>query len=140
MNKKNIGVAVLVAVVFAGAGFYGGMSYAKAAGPMRGNTAFAGGQFAGRMGGAGGRAGFGGAVAGQILSKDATSFTVKMQDGSTKIVLLSASTTVMKTSQGSVTDLTTGTNVVVTGSANADGSVTAQRVQLGGVFMTRPQQ
>jgi transcription elongation GreA/GreB family factor len=47
-------------------------------------------------------------VGGEILSKDATSLTLKMQDGSTKIVLISPSTQVMKNTEGTADDLVVG--------------------------------
>lgn len=80
-------------------------------------------------------------TAGEILSNDGTSITIKMADGSTKIVLVSPSTQVMKMAAGSLSDLSTGTNVSVVGSANSDGSVTATSVQIrpaGFATTTRP--
>ncbi len=129
MDKKYIISAVVGAVVIAGAGFYAGDTYAKSSTPAR--SAFAAGQFAGRMGGMGiGTRGAGGFTAGEIISKDATSITIKMQDGSTKIVLVGASTQIMKAASGTAADLVSGTQVVVTGSVNSDGSLTAQSVQI----------
>ena len=78
----------------------------------------------------------GGAVSGSIIAADSSSITVKTTDGSTKIVLLSSSTTVSKVSEGSQSDLTTGQNVIVTGTTNNDGSVTATRVELGATLNT----
>ena len=76
----------------------------------------------------GGLRGFGGGTIGQVLSKDANSITVKLPDGSTKIVFFSGTTTIDKTAQGTSTDLKTGETVAVNGSANSDGSITAQRI------------
>ena len=73
----------------------------------------------------------GGAVSGSIIAADATSITVKTSDGGTKIVLVSGSTTVAKTSEATQADLTVGQDVIVTGTTNSDGSVTATRVQVG---------
>jgi hypothetical protein len=87
--------------------------------------------------GAGGTGGFpgggagGGLVAGDIIAKDATSITVKLSDGSTKIVLLAPSTTVNVAQAGTTNDLVTGKTVTVTGTTNSDGSVTATRIQIG---------
>jgi hypothetical protein len=60
--------------------------------------------------------------------------TVKIADGSSKIVLLGASVTVSKTSDGSKDDLKTGAKVGVFGTDNSDGSVTAQNIQLNPTF------
>ncbi|MBC7293407.1 MAG: hypothetical protein H5T84_04735, partial [Thermoleophilia bacterium] len=51
--------------------------------------------------------------------------------GSSKIVLYSGSTTMVKTLEATAADLATGQEVVITGSENSDGTVTAQRIQLG---------
>jgi hypothetical protein len=144
---KPIYVIILV-IVFAAAGFYGGVIYQK---NQRSSFSFAGGgaggQYAGRrFGGAGGAAGQGGAgggaammpVRGQIVAAGNNSITVKMQDGSSKIVNLTGQTQVNKTTSGSASDLKTGTTVTAIGAANSDGSVTAQNVMIGnGAMMMR---
>ncbi len=127
---------IAVAVVLVGAGFGGGYTFAKSQSPANGMLAAGfpegtGGQFAGRSGsmGMGTRAG-GGFVSGEILSKDSTSVTVKMIDGSTKIVLLGSSAQISKSAEGTAADLAIGASVLVNGSTNSDGSVTAQNVQI----------
>lgn len=129
MNKKILG-GIVTALVVVGGSFYGGMAYAKSTTPSRGQFT-ANGQFGAGVAGAS-RTGMrtGGFTAGQILLKDATSITIKMQDGSTKIVLIGSSTQIMKTAAGSQNDLATGTEVTVTGPTNSDGSITAQSVQI----------
>ncbi|HVU80124.1 MAG TPA: hypothetical protein VHD37_02045, partial [Candidatus Paceibacterota bacterium] len=108
MTNKQKAIAAVAAVIIAGASFWGGMAYAKHASPMRGNFQFGMGNGAFMRGGAafsgGASAGRGqGAItAGSVLSQDASSITLKLMDGGTRIVLLSASTTVSKTAQGSV--------------------------------------
>jgi hypothetical protein len=133
MNKNTAVTVALVLLVGVG-GFYGGMTYQKSQSPANG---FA--QYGGRMGQGGpaggpggmGRNGFGRPVAGQIIEKDASSITVKMQDGSTKIVLLSNSTTINKATKAIKDDLKKGENVMVVGTTNSDGSVTANNINLG---------
>lgn len=126
----------MAVVMVGGISFYGGMTYAKsnssAAGAAGARGQFAAGQFATRTG----TRGAGGFTTGAILSKDATSATVKLQDGSTKIVLFGTSTQIMKTSAGGLSDVTAGTNVVVTGTSNSDGSITAQSIQIRPAGMT----
>ena len=82
-----------------------------------------------------------GFTAGQIISSDDTSLTIKLQDGGSKLVFLAASTTIQKTTDGTRQDLKDGANAVVTGDANADGSVTARSIQLRTdlpIFQTPP--
>ena len=83
---------------------------------------------------------------GTIIAKDATSITVQLRSvGSstptttgTKIVLYDASTQIMKTDTGTTNDLTIGQSVVVGGTANSDGSVTATSIQLRPATTGRP--
>ena len=129
MNNKVI-AGVIGVFVIAGGAFYGGMAYGKINVPTRaGNGQFVasvnGVRASGMRGGANG-----GFTAGEIISKDSTSITIKMQDGSTKIVLVATSTEIMKSSAGSFNDLSVGASVTINGAANSDGSVTAQNVQI----------
>lgn len=126
MNTKLIAGVVVGLVIGGGVGYV--VPHAGAAAPAA-RAQFVQGQFAGRTGGTGG-AGRAAGTAGQIIGKDASSITVKLQDGSTKIVLIGTSTPIMKTAQGSPADLTEGENVFVAGGVNADGSITAQSVEL----------
>lgn len=129
-------MAVIVLAVASG-GFYAGMKYQQTRRP-------AGGAF--MNGGAGsvrfrseGRT-INGArqVMGEIIDKDDASITVKMPDGSTRIVMVSDKTPVNKAEKGSLDDLKNGQTVAVFGTDNADGSVTAQNVQLNpGVRMMK---
>ncbi len=80
--------------------------------------------------GQGPQTGFGGMVMGEIVSQDESSITVKIQDGSTKMVVLGDSTTYSKTQSIEKAELSMGNQVRIFGSANSDGSITAQNVQL----------
>jgi hypothetical protein len=81
-----------------------------------------------------------GGTAGQVLSFSGGTMTIKMTDGSTKLVLVGSSTAILKTAQGSAADLSAGTEVVVGGTPNSDGSVTAQSIQIRPAgMMNRPQ-
>lgn len=136
MSTKIIIPVLIVLVAVGGGAFYGGTVYAKSKGDARatgrGAAAFAGGAFAGRggAGGAGGARTGGGFTTGEVLSKDATSITLKLPDGGSKNIFLSASTTVNMMAAGSLDDVKTGTNVSITGAANQDGSVTASAIQI----------
>ncbi|MFH1192817.1 MAG: DUF5666 domain-containing protein [Candidatus Jorgensenbacteria bacterium] len=134
--KKIILLAIIGIVVVGGAGFYGGMVYGKGqqtAVQPRGGLA----QFGGQQNGGMARRSAGNFVGGEILNKDDKSITVKMQDarlpdgqGGSKIVFLSGATKVSKTVESSLNDLAVGENVTVNGTANPDGSVTAQSIQV----------
>jgi hypothetical protein len=86
---------------------------------------------------AGTRMGGGGPVSGEIISVDENSITVKMEDASSKIVLLSKDTLINKSSVGSLENLIKGENVMVIGKTNSDGSVSAQTISIGGRMMQR---
>ncbi|MDD4938069.1 MAG: hypothetical protein PHX34_03595 [Candidatus Shapirobacteria bacterium] len=67
---------------------------------------------------------------GEIISLDDTSITVKMVDGSSKIVLISDSTSVNQSVTASKADLKIGLQVAVMGDQNTDGSVTGQSIEI----------
>ena len=131
MDKKKIITLVVVAVVAGGIGFFGGTKFSQAKAKTA-QAAFRGGAggaaFAGRRG-ANSQNG-GGFTGGQIISKDDKSITIKTMDGGSKIVFLAGSTQISKSVSGTSADLNNGENVVVTGTANSDGSVTAQNIQI----------
>jgi hypothetical protein len=129
---KNSLIITIVLVVAIGAGaFYGGMLY----GQQSRRSAFAGqfggaGGFGGTQRTGGGRAGGSRPVNGDIIASDSNSITVKLADGSSKIVIVSDTTSINKASQATKADLITGQKVMVFGQANSDGSITAQSIQL----------
>lgn len=131
MKSKDLAIIIIVAIVVGAAAFYGGMQYQKS----NNRAAFgAFGQGRGTMMQGFGQNGQNGQnfrpVRGSIISQDDKSITVKMQDGSTRIVLLSDKTVYLKSTAGAKGDLKTGDTVNVIGSQNSDGSVTAQDVQI----------
>ena len=77
---------------------------------------------AGRVG-----AGF---LSGGVIAKDEKSLTLKLPDGSTKIIFLSSSTQISKTAEGTIDDIEIGKEIMVTGSQNSDGSYTVKTIQL----------
>ena len=155
MNKNHYIAVIAMVVVVGGGAFYGGMQYgiskAKAiqvaargnfGGGANGSQRIGAGIQGGQNGGQrmnGGAIG-GGFINGSILSKDDKSITVKSQDGSSKIIFFSDSTTIGKATAGSVSDLATGQQVMVNGKANSDGTIAAQNIQIRPMETNQPVQ
>ncbi len=142
MKNKNtmIIVAVVLIIVAAAGGFFGGMMYQKNQTPSIGGTAGRG-SYAGRFGGQAGQNSSFRSARGQVLDMNNDSMTIKLSNGSTEIVVLSASTAFMQSTKAALSDVKTGDTINVVGTANSDGSVTAQQVQINppqGGFPTRP--
>lgn len=135
--KKEILYPVIAAVVVGALAFFGGMKYQQSkmrafGGDRQGNFMMQGGRTGGANGAQGGQRMMTQGmrpVMGEIISVDDKSITVKMQDGSSKIVLVSDSTSINKSDAGAKTDLTVGTKVGVFGADN-NGTVTAQNIQI----------
>lgn len=131
MNNKII--MPILAILIASGAFFGGMQYQKLKVPSFGNFRNGQGAVAGARGMMGQRNGNGQnfrPVSGEILSFDSNGVTVKLTDGSSKIVLFSGSTAFVKSSEGTKDELKVGDKVMVVGAQNSDGSVTAQNVQI----------
>jgi len=71
-----------------------------------------------------------GQIIGEIVSLDDKTMTVKMTDGSSKIVILSDSTKVSRSVQIEKSELKVGAKIAVFGTLNADGSVTGGNIEL----------
>lgn len=125
--KNNVAIIVVIVALAVGAGgFFAGMKYQESKSPVNRFANFQG----ARMGNFGqGAQGFR-PVNGEIIGSDDKSITVKLQDGSSKIVLLSDSTSITEATSASKQSLAQGKQVMVFGSNNSDGSVTAQNIQL----------
>lgn len=124
-------VVVSLAVV-GGLSFYGGLKYGQGKNSSSDfRTSMAGQR---QLGGVNGQFRGGtqstGFVNGEIINKDDKSITVKLRDGGSKIVFYSISTSVGKTVDGTSADLEVGKQVMVTGTASSDGSLTAQNIQI----------
>ena len=136
-GMKTIEVVIIAALVGVAA-FFGGMKYADSSrqsqrGSMM-SRQFGGPNGASGMNGARGNRMGGRPVVGEVVSVDATTMTVKLPDGSSKIVVLSSTTTVSETTTTDKANIKVGSKVGAFGTDNADGSVTAQTVQLNPTF------
>ncbi len=113
--------------------FWAGTAYAN---HKKSSATTAVGQYAGRgfgggMGGmrTGGASG-GSFINGTVLSVTSSTITIQNQAGGSKILVISPTTTVSKSTQGSISDVTVGSSILATGTANSDGSVTADNIQI----------
>ena len=137
MKSKTALIILIVAVVFGGAGFFGGATYSQNTRLKNSRNPFSNGdgeagiqRFSGMIGQRGaerGRANSnGGFTVGEIIAKDDKSVTVKLVNGSSKIIFFSASTEIEKQATGTIKDLEIGKTIMTNGSANPDGSLTAK--------------
>ena len=138
MKDNKILMIIIAVLVEGGLGFFGGMRCQQSMAPARGAFG-ASGSLGARSGSGAQRFGTAGSqgfrpVMGQVINEDITSITVKMNDGSSRIVVISGSTTFNKAAQASFSDIKVGDTVRVSGIVNSDGSVTAQDVQLNPIL------
>lgn len=134
MKSISLSIPVLMAgiLILSGGSFYGGIKYQFSKTPTQ-TSAPGQRDFANRVGamrGSGSQRGGNGFVSGPILSKDTNTLTITDRSGGSKIVIFSSSTKIGKIADGTLNDLVTGTDVVVNGTANPDGSITATMVQV----------
>ncbi len=72
-----------------------------------------------------------GATFGEVTKIDDASITIKTADGSSKIILISNTTTFNKSTSAAKTDLTVGTQVRIEGTTDSNtGSVTGKTVEI----------
>jgi len=134
MKKTSLIIIAIIVLIVVGIGaFYGGMLYGKSQSKTTASSSFQ--TFRGARTGASGAS----IILGDIIGEDSTSITLQLPNGSgSKIIFYSDTTQISKTTTGAASDLTNGTSVNVTGIANADGSVTANSIQIRPAGQVRP--
>lgn len=129
IHKKQLTIGIILVLIFGAVCFYAGTMIA---GSKRtgNNLPYTMGQNSQNQGGRGMRGANGGFTGGQVLSKDANNITLKLRNGGSLNVLYSSSTQVQKSASTTAEDIVVGSEVTVSGSSNADGSLSAQSVQI----------
>lgn len=138
MNKTVI-IAVVLVIVAGIGGFFAGKYYQAS------QTASRFAQFGGAVGGQGGQfyRKFGqgdqrgqgmNVVRGQVVSTDSNTITLKLPNGSTKIIVVGSSANIYQSTKGTLSDLKAGDTLNIFGTANSDGSVTAQNIQINPIM------
>jgi len=123
-----------IALVVGGVAFYGGIQYQKSQSFATGRNFMSGQQGTGRSGVGNRKVGNGQPVSGEIIAIDETTLTVKLPDGSSRIVLFTDKTIFNKTANVQKSELQVGEKIGVFGTNNTDGSVSAQNIQLNPQF------
>ena len=134
-SKIIIPAIILLLALFGVVGFLAGVQYQKSKRPTVRDFQAMRGQFGAgeRPQGLGGRfQGQGRPISGEIIEGDEKSITVKLPDGSSRIIFVGETVQINKSAPGTKEDLIQGTQVFVVGSENPDGSLTATSIQIGG--------
>ncbi len=137
--KNNLIIAVVITVlVSGGGGFYAGIKYQKDKAPIFPENIE---QMRGQIGQRNSSTRGLNAVRGKIIGADESSITVQLEDDSSKIIIVTEGTMINRSETGTADDLREGSEVVVSGQPNSDGSITALNIQIGTGFMkgSRPE-
>ncbi len=128
MQSKTISIALVALIIGIAVGYF--VPHGASAKPQAGTTGRTSGSAAFARGSFARGTAAGGMLAGTIVSVSGQEVTIKTPDGSSHIVLITPSTTVSKSVSGSVSDVTSGANVLISGTQNTDGSLSADLIQL----------
>jgi len=115
MSRERI-MWIVALLVVAGIGFYGGQMF---------------GGRGGVFGGAAGRGGGGSTTVGTVSAVAGNIVTITTRTGQTMQVQLDANSALRKQSDAQISDITTGEQIVVTGTTNGT-TIQATNVQIGG--------
>lgn len=139
MTSQNIVIACAVtAIVTGGAGFWGGTRYSGERRTMMRVQNTEGRPYGNRVTQGGPSAPMGQrSTAGEVTAKDDKSITVKMNDGSSRMIILSDKTTYRTSEESSLDVITVGTKVAVFGESSNDGSMTAASIEINPQMMSQ---
>lgn len=129
MKKQIIITGIVCAIIFGGVGYALGKKYSV---PSPQSTNDMGVRPGMGKGGAGmpRQNRMEGFTTGEVLAKDDTSITLKLRDGSTKIIFVSPSTELTRPVKSTISDVTIGVMVMAQGKEGADGTITATSLQV----------
>ncbi|KKU82256.1 MAG: hypothetical protein UY10_C0039G0006 [Microgenomates group bacterium GW2011_GWA2_47_8] len=80
--------------------------------------------------GSGGMMGRGGALTGEVTAKDDKTLTIKLSDGSSKIVILADTTTYRTSTETGLDKVEVGTKVAAYGTTSTDGTTVATSIEI----------
>lgn len=120
-------VWALVTLVALGGGFFWGQA---SAGSARGGFSGAAGAYGSSTRRFAGSSSGGSMVTGQITGMDSSSLTLQLPSGSSQVIFYSSSTQVSEPTIVPVSKLAVGANILVGGTSNTDGSMTAESIQV----------
>ncbi len=141
MTNQNIMVAcAITAVVAGGLGYVGGSRMTRAGrldgfGERSGRSIMIN-RDQNKQGNGGGMMGRG-AIQGEVTSKDDKTLTVKLSDGSSKIIILSDTTVYRASSESSLDKVEVGTSVAAFGTASSDGTTVATSIEINPLMLGR---
>ena len=118
MNREILFLIILILV--ATTAFYVGMKYQQSKMPQ--GVFFQGGgqtaQARERM------------LSGEVISKDEKSLTLKLPNGSIRIIFLSEKTEFLKMTEGNLNDIEAGKQIMIIGNQTTEGAFVAEQIQL----------
>ncbi|MFA6184630.1 MAG: DUF5666 domain-containing protein [Candidatus Shapirobacteria bacterium] len=139
---------IIISLIALSIGFTGGFIYQKSKTPSfarNGQFQMAGGNNSNRIGNKGstgnqmvgqGQRSFAKETIGEITSVDSSSITVKTNDGSSKIIMISDSTTVNQATKVDKNSLKVGSQISISGDQNTDGTVTGKIININSATTT----
>jgi hypothetical protein len=128
INKQIITSSIITTIIASSIGYYLGTHRVSTQTNIRSGSMMGQG---GAMRGGFARGGTsGGIINGDVVSFTDTILTVKSRDGGSRVILFTGTTKVSKSVEGTRADVKDGSKVLIIGSQNSDGSVTAETVQL----------
>jgi len=133
MKNKNNLISVGLVIVFTGIGFFAGVKYNQAKQPSfsRAPNGFARGANQSVGGNLPSKADSGSEmIRGKVVGKDDQGIALELDDGSSKLVLVSATTQINKAIEASIDDLAVDDQIMVFGQLDSSGAVTASQIQV----------
>ncbi len=132
MKNKNLFLTILIVVLFSAVSFIAGKNFPDRGGSQMANRGQFGNQGRNMENGQkfAGTQMRGGQILGEITAIENDKVTIKEVNGSSKVILLTEETSIVKTTVAPITDLKVGGKIAVFGKSTTDAIISAQNIQL----------